>query len=88
MPTIYLYASVGTHSGVLGFARAEDGTLLGEQFSSNEDTLYKDLAHLGHLADYAAHYPDGYTMEVVPPDQHRTHPGYLRALQLAHTEQS
>ena len=76
MPKIYLWAvKTGWSSGdVMGFAMAEDGHVLAEHLSSNEDWAMHDLG-LGSdwkHDDYHEHYPDGsFELEwVSDPDNH------------------
>lgn len=80
---IFLVAIGGDEFGLQGIAIAEDGAVLSSHFSSNEDWLRSDLTREFHLPRYAAHCPDGYTLEYVPVAEAQDHPGLCAAVALS-----
>lgn len=48
---------------MIGYALAEDGTLLASHFSSDPDYSKKDMRSPFKREAYRKHYPAGYTLE-------------------------
>lgn len=86
-PKIYVFSNVvGGREGVC-HAMAEDGTVLGSHWCSNEHFAPLDLGVLpGSRPDrhesYQKHYPDGYEMEFVSSRDVAEHPGLMAAFAL------
>ena len=84
MPKIYVFSNVRGGGDGVCYAIAEDGTVLGSHWCSNEHYAKHDLGvNAGARPDrhehYRAHYPDGYDMEFVPSSEVGTHPGLAAA---------
>lgn len=86
-PKIYCFSNVRGGGDGLAYALAEDGTVLGSHWCSNEFYVSQDLGVLDGCREdrhehYAKHYPDGYEMEFVPARDVLTHPGLSEAFRL------
>lgn len=87
LPAIYAFSNVvGGGDGVC-YAMAEDGTVLGSHWCSNEAYAPHDLGVLeGARPDrhehYRKHYADGYRMDFVPHNQVLTHEALQAAWKL------
>ena len=84
-PKIFVFSNHGAGPGAF-YAMAEDGTLLGSHYCSGWRYAPADLgAEEGTRDDrreiYAAHYPDGFEIVLVPPEERDTHPGLLAMLE-------
>lgn len=79
---IYVFGNERWGNDYLGFAMAEDGSVLGSHLSSNEEWLASDLgatSDRNHEA-YADHYPDGFEVEYIPFDNVEKHEGLIEAV--------
>lgn len=83
-PKIYVFINGSWGPDVIGYALAEDGTVLNHHISSSEQWLRHDM---GVTSDwkhdsYRTHYPDGYDVEYVPLDAvlNSVHTGLRAAL--------
>ena len=67
---------------VIGYALAEDGTVLASHLSSNEGFSKHDMGLTGTWKHdtYAKHYPDGYELEWV--DDPENHEGWIDAIKI------
>lgn len=86
-PKIYCFSNVKGGGDGIAYAMAEDGTVLGSHWCSNEAFVPGDLGVTeGTRPDrhekYAKHYPDGYEMVFVPAAEVMTHPGLQKAVEL------
>lgn len=86
-PKIYCFSNVRDGGDGQALAIAEDGTLLGSHWCSNESFVPHDLGVLpGSRPDrhetYAAHCPDGYDMEFIPASEVADHEGISTAWEL------
>nr|WP_309504333.1 hypothetical protein [uncultured Roseovarius sp.] len=86
-PKIYCFSNVEGGGDGPAYAMADDGTVLGTHWCSNEAFVSHDLGvHTGARPDrhetYAKHYPDGYEMEFVRAASVRTHDGLKEAIRL------
>ena len=86
-PKIYCFSNVVGGGDGAAYAMAQDGTVLGSHWCSNECFVPGDLGVTeGSRPDrhvtYAEHYPDGYEMEFVPASQVRSHAGLKAAFEL------
>lgn len=91
-PKIYVFSVMEDGGDGLCYAMAEDGTVLGSHWCSNEQWARYDLGvEEGHRPDrhedYARHYPDGYKMEFIPVANLDTHKGFQRAYELNRANQ-
>lgn len=87
MNKIYAFSAVRGGGDGIAYAIAEDGTVLGSHWCSNECYVPGDLGvDPGSRADrhktYAEHYPSGYEMEFVPAKIVNKHEGLKEALRL------
>lgn len=86
-PKIFVFSNVvGGREGLV-YAMAEDGTVLGSHWCSNESFAPYDLGVVnGTRPDrherYKEHYPKGYEMEFVRVADIDTHEGLQKALTL------
>lgn len=87
-PKIFVFSSAdsGTKEGPC-YALAEDGTLLGQHYCSDEIRAKSDLGVTeGCRADrhkeYASYYPNGYEMEFIPVSERDGHAGLAEAMRL------
>jgi hypothetical protein len=86
-PKIFAFSNVVGGGDGIAYAIAEDGTVLGSHWCSNEFYVPGDLGVTpGSRPDrhetYAKHYPDGYEMEFVKAADVRGHAGLKRAFEL------
>ena len=86
-PKIYCFSNVKGGGDGIAYAMAEDGTVLGSHWCSNEFYVSQDLGVLeGCRKDrheaYAEHYPDGYEMEFVRAADVKAHTGLTAAFEL------
>lgn len=86
-PVIYAFSNVIGGGDGTAYAMAEDGTVLGSHWCSNEGYVRHDLgvtegARPDRHQDYAKHYPDGYTMEFVRAADVQGHDGLHAAFEL------
>lgn len=86
-PRIYVFSSVEDGSEGPCYAMAEDGTVLGSHWCSNETFASHDLGALpGSRPDrheaYAKHYPGGYEMMFLSAATLDNHAGFQRAYAL------
>ena len=84
MPKIYAFSNVVGGGDGAALAIAEDGTVLGSHWCSNECFVPGDLGVTpGSRPDrhitYAEHYPDGYEMEFVRAKDVQGHAGLAAA---------
>jgi hypothetical protein len=80
-PKIYIFANGETPVGdLIGTAIAEDGTLLGQHYSTNAFYMKHDMGLSSENKHnfYRAHYPDGFEVVFVPDPS--KNPGLLAAL--------
>lgn len=87
MKKIYVFSNVKGGGEGICFAMAEDGTVLGSHFCSNEEWARYDLGvEKGSRPDrhkhYAKYYPEGYEMEFVPYREFKSHEGLQNAIAL------
>jgi hypothetical protein len=80
LPVIYGFNNGGSPGWYSAVLLAQDGTGLGGHLCSSEYFIPGDLGLLeGSRPDrhegFRAHYPDGYRMEYVPPEDVMTHAG-------------
>jgi hypothetical protein len=83
-PKIFVFSNVVGGGEGICLAVAEDGTVLGSHFCSDEGHAAYDLGAVkGSSPDrhriYEKHYPDGYDMEFVPNKFVKTHSGIREA---------
>lgn len=87
-PKIFVFSNVVGGGDGIAYAMAEDGTVLGSHWCSNEGFARHDLGAVEgsrpdrHANDYAPHYPDGYEMEFVPAREVMAHAGLQAAFKL------
>lgn len=86
-PKIFCFSNVRGGGDGTAYAMAEDGTVLGSHWCSNEGFVSYDLGVIeGSRADrhehYAKHYPDGYEMVFVPAREVMKHEGLRPAIEL------
>lgn len=86
LPAIYGWNNGGSPGWYSAVLLAEDGTGLGGHLCSHEAYVPGDLGLLpGSRPDrhetFKAHYPDGYRMVYVTPDEVMTHPGLSAAVE-------
>lgn len=87
-PKIYCFSNVVGGGDGIAYAIAEDGTVLGSHWCSDEFFIPGDLGvNEGdrpdrHANDYSPHYPDGYEMEFVRSADIKSHAGLKAALEL------
>jgi hypothetical protein len=84
---IYAFSNIVGGGDGVAYAMAEDGTVLGSHWCSNEGYVLMDLGVMpGSRPDrhetYRKHYPDGYEMEFVRSSEVKTHPGLVEAFRL------
>jgi hypothetical protein len=84
---IYVFSNVVGGGDGFCFALAEDGTVLGSHWCSNEMFAPHDLGvNEGSRPDrhekYAKHYPLGYVVEFVPSRNIESHAGLKKAFEL------
>lgn len=90
MPKIFLYCYPAPNWGehdVIGYALAEDGTVLASHISSNKAFSQHDMgltSNWKHEA-YEKHYPEGFELEWV--DDPDNHPGVAAAYALNQSAQ-
>lgn len=80
LPVIYGFNNGGSPQWYNAVLVAQDGTGMGSHVCSHEGYIPGDLGLLkGSRPDrhegFREHYPDGYRMEYVPPEEVMTHPG-------------
>lgn len=85
-PKIFAFSNVGGGDGI-AYAIAQDGTVLGSHWCSDERYVPNDLGvRDGSRPDrhttYAKHYPDGYEMEFVLACDVRSHKDLNEAFRL------
>jgi hypothetical protein len=86
-PKIFCFSNVTGGGDGIAYAMAEDGTILGSHWCSNEGYVPQDLGVTEgsrpdrHLT-YAEHYPDGYEMEFVRASEVLAHAGLKAAFEL------
>ena len=86
-PKIFCFLNVVGGGDGIAYAMAEDGTVLGSHWCSDEYYVRGDLgvtegSRPDRHEDYAKHYPDGYEMEFVPARDVKAHEGLVRAFTL------
>jgi hypothetical protein len=86
-PKIYCFSNAKGGGDGPAYAMAEDGTVLGSHYCSNERYAVGDLGVTsGSRPDrhktYANHYPNGYEMEFVYAKDINGHAGLQAALKL------
>lgn len=86
-PKIYCFSNVVGGGDGIAYAIAEDGTVLGSHWCSNESYVSYDLGvREGSRPDrhkhYAEHYPGGYEMVFVSSREVATHKGLQEAFAL------
>ncbi|NYS09352.1 hypothetical protein PBR31_00060 [Xanthomonas phage PBR31] len=86
-PKIYAFSNVVGGGDGPAYAMAEDGTVLGSHWCSNESYVLADLgvtegARPDRHKTYAEHYPDGYEMEFVASRDVPSHAGLQAAFAL------
>ena len=86
-PKIFCFSNVVNGGEGMAYAIAEDGTVLGSHFCSNEMYVSHDLgvtdgSRPDRHAYYAKHYPQGYEMEFVQARSVKSHEGLSRAIRL------
>ncbi|MBN3848668.1 hypothetical protein G3N58_17825 [Paraburkholderia sp. Ac-20342] len=83
-PKIYVFSNVVGGGDGPCYAMAEDGTVVGSHYCSNEQWAIHDLGVTSdwHHEEYRAHYPDGYEMEFVPVANRDAHASLKAALEL------
>lgn len=86
-PKIYVFSNVVGGGDGIAYAMAEDGTVLGSHWCSNEHYARHDLgvvpgARPDRHEHYARHYPGGHEMEFVPSVCVKGHDGLSRAFTL------
>ena len=79
LPVIYAFSNVAGGGDGVCYAMAQDGTVLGSHWCSNEAYAPHDLgvvegARPDRHDDYRKHYPDGYRMDFVPSKDVLSHP--------------
>jgi len=87
MKKIFVFSNVQGGGDGICYAMAEDGTVLGSHWCSNEYFASGDLgvtpgSRPDRHVDYAKHYPDGYEMEFIPADEVKAHAGLTAAFAL------
>ena len=88
LPVIYAFSNVVGGGDGICYAMAEDGTVLGSHWCSNEAYAPHDLgvvdgAHPDrHSESYQKHYAEGYRMDFVPSSEVLGHDGLKRAFAL------
>lgn len=88
-PKIYCFSNVIGGGDGIAYAMAEDGTVLGSHWCSNEFYVPQDLGIVeGSRPDrhetYKKHYPNGYEMEFIRSQDINTHEGLNEAFELNH----
>ena len=86
-PKIYCFSNVIGGGDGIAYAMAEDGTVLGSHWCTNETYVCNDLSvNEGARPDrhktYREHYPDGYEMEFIPAANVMKHEGLQKAITL------
>lgn len=86
-PKIYAFSNIVGGGDGVAYAMAEDGTVLGSHWCSNEFYVPHDLgvtpgARMDRHETYSKHYPDGYEMEFVHADDVKQHKGLSTAIVL------
>jgi hypothetical protein len=84
---IYVFSNVRGGGDGVCYAMAEDGTVLGSHWCSDESFAQHDLgvfegSRPDRHEDYAKHYPNGYEMEFVRSSKIDTHEGLKKAFEL------
>lgn len=88
LPKIYVFSNVRGGGDGVCYAMAEDGTVLGSHWCSNEGFAKGDLGVIPgtrqdrHESHYAKHYPNGYEMEFVPSASVNAHASLQAAFKL------
>ncbi len=87
LPVIYAFSNVRGGGDGICYAMAEDGTVLGSHWCSNEgyapyDLGVRDGARPDRHEEYRKHYPEGYRMDFVPASEVETHEGLRAAFAL------
>lgn len=87
LPLIYAFSNVRGGGDGICYAMAQDGTVLGEHFCSNEGYAPHDLGVIqGAREDrheyYRKHYAEGYRMDFIRSDQVESHEGLRAAFAL------
>ena len=87
MNKIYCFSNVIGGVDGIAYAMAEDGTVLGSHWCSNESFVPQDLGILeGYRLDrhetYKQHYPDGYEIEFIRSNNVLNHKGLQKAFEL------
>jgi hypothetical protein len=88
LPKIYVFSNVRGGGDGVCYAMAEDGTVLGSHYCSNESFARGDLGVIPgtrqdrHESHYAKHYPNGYEMEFVHSSSIDIHAGLQAAFKL------
>lgn len=89
-PKIFAFSNVKGGGDGIAYAMAEDGTVLGSHWCSNETFVPMDLGvtderpatHAKRHSIYSTHYPDGYEMEFVRAADVAAHEGLGAAWEL------
>lgn len=83
-PKIFAFSNVVGGGDGSALAMAEDGTVVGQHWCSNEAWVPHDLGVTSdwHHEEYKAHYPDGFEMEFVRADDVKAHAGLTAAFAL------
>lgn len=88
LPVIYAFSNVRGGGDGVCYAMAEDGTVLGSHYCSNEGYAPHDLGVRDgartdrHTENYQKHYADGYRMDFVPASDIESHEGLKKAFAL------
>jgi hypothetical protein len=87
LPVIFAFSNVRGGGDGVCYAMAQDGTVLGSHWCSNEayaphDLGVRDGARLDRHEHYRKHYPDGYLMDFVPSREIGNHDGLKEAFRL------
>ena len=88
LPIIWAFSNVRGGGDGICYAMAQDGTVLGSHWCSNEAYAPHDLGVTKgarqdrHDESYTKHYPDGYRMSFVNADEVSAHPGLNEAFAL------
>lgn len=82
-PKIYVWCNSCAHEWHVFMALSEDGVALAGHVCSDHGFAYHDMGidEDGWKRDvYAAHYPDGFEVELIERESVMTHPGLAAAL--------
>ena len=88
LPVIYAFSNVVGGGDGICYAMAEDGTVLGSHWCSNEGYAPHDLGVLidarldRHENDYRKHYKEGYRMDFIRSSEVTSHAALSRAFEL------